>query len=860
MASIIFLTILISLMPRFTAGEEIPFETYTDPPNDLKYIYLGTPVPPEEYVGYLDVIEYEAELTLTSIDFRITLNEGIPVLKYGTSWTILLDRNNDPTDNCPWMAGSQYHPLRGSDTMYSVIYDSSTGEWRIERAIYKQWNWHMIPTDATWAMMSSWPAGKLQILVSIPMYEMPEILPETLPWKILTECVATTKGDFAPDEGRCYTPLYFEERMFIEGVFQPVQVVYQQDPIWGDNMTRISSHEWTANLPMVQDKNTLLFGYPYDDRYVMHFNVTNSYSVSKTFNLTFWVENRKIYETGPFTSEPFATIRINLTAPLPRNNSAPTPFKFENKGNSTIEVEVHPVPNSEPILCNKVTVHAIIKRTQALDLLYVPILLFNGTTGARLHDPVTYAEAKEHASKATDFIRGTYPLAEDSINYEVAWPPFAINHTEVQAGFNNPPWNLKINLYKVHQKLTHYLAVNYPGYTRVVALIPDGALSWSQTYHYGRNATHIWHYRWKGCTYGNASNVVFVTSGWWGTTAHEIGHTFNLKWGVTGRAEEYNGTYSGDRAPGYWVNENEDQPVNTICFMGNVNSYEDISTWICKPDYYYLLTQRFNASDPEVLLVNGLISKNGTVELGSWYRLSAGVPDIALGTNGSFSLVFLDKLGRILGQAGFNIQFLLLGDEPTEIDLTCFAFTIPFIPGTARIQIVFNGVVVSERVVTANSPTVTISYPNGGEILNPRVPCTVTWNASDADGDALTYILEYSSNSGLTWTLITQDTHVLSYRWNASELDPGGCYMIRIIATDGLNMGEDSSDNTFFITFKEDINCDGTVNIIDISMVANAFGSNVGDPRWNPEADMDRNGKINIIDISTIAAKFGKSL
>jgi len=84
--------------------------------------------------------------------------------------------------------------------------------------------------------------------------------------------------------------------------------------------------------------------------------------------------------------------------------------------------------------------------------------------------------------------------------------------------------------------------------------------------------------------------------------------------------------------------------------------------------------------------------------------------------------------------------------------------------------------------------------------------------------------------------------------------------MARLIATDSINLGEDSSDNPFSITFREDINNDGKVNILDISTAALAFGSSVGDPSWNPKADMDRNGKINILDISTIARKFGESL
>jgi hypothetical protein len=55
-----------------------------------------------------------------------------------------------------------------------------------------------------------------------------------------------------------------------------------------------------------------------------------------------------------------------------------------------------------------------------------------------------------------------------------------------------------------------------------------------------------------------------------------------------------------------------------------------------------------------------------------------------------------------------------------------------------------------------------------------------------------------------------------------------------------------------------DTNQDGKVNIIDIALVAKAFGSKPGDPNWNQKADIDRNGAISIVDISLVAKDFGR--
>jgi parallel beta-helix repeat protein len=56
-----------------------------------------------------------------------------------------------------------------------------------------------------------------------------------------------------------------------------------------------------------------------------------------------------------------------------------------------------------------------------------------------------------------------------------------------------------------------------------------------------------------------------------------------------------------------------------------------------------------------------------------------------------------------------------------------------------------------------------------------------------------------------------------------------------------------------------DVNGDGKVLIDDLLLVVSAFGSNSGDPRWNPFADVNGDGRVRIDDALTVALNFGKT-
>jgi hypothetical protein len=77
--------------------------------------------------------------------------------------------------------------------------------------------------------------------------------------------------------------------------------------------------------------------------------------------------------------------------------------------------------------------------------------------------------------------------------------------------------------------------------------------------------------------------------------------------------------------------------------------------------------------------------------------------------------------------------------------------------------------------------------------------------------------------------------------------------------TDSLgHTAESNQASVTVVRFSNDLNNDGRVDMRDISIVASAFGSVPGHPRWNPVADVNDDGKIDLKDIALVARHFGE--
>ena len=140
---------------------------------------------------------------------------------------------------------------------------------------------------------------------------------------------------------------------------------------------------------------------------------------------------------------------------------------------------------------------------------------------------------------------------------------------------------------------------------------------------------------------------------------------------------------------------------------------------------------------------------------------------------------------------------------------------VPFVAGTAQVDILGpNGQVLASVKAGANPPTVKVLSPNGGESLDGD-EITVSWEAADADGDPLSFTVQYSPDNGKSWNVVyssaideedltalgtgAQSSNAISVVVDAGNFVAGDQGLIRVWASDGVNTVSDQSDGTFRI-------------------------------------------------------------
>lgn len=298
--------------------------------------------------------------------------------------------------------------------------------------------------------------------------------------------------------------------------------------------------------------------------------------------------------------------------------------------------------------------------------------------------------------------------------------------------------------------------------------------------------------------------------------SHELNHWLLGYYGECyacedARHEGVDCAYCNTDADGFWVNAWMPIPEGTPYFS-NAVCHECIywnrlmpsldKSGHENPDGYLHAIDVFRPiEDPDVLLVRGSITADDQVSLKPFLILADSNLDLRPEAVGDHSIVLYDSGGQILSRWGFTPSFLTFPPAPAlpeAVSEVHFSYRVLWQEDVRRVEILNqDGQVLAARDVSSNAPQVRVIYPNGGESWREGKSYTVKWEVSDPDQESVSSTLLISQDGGESWNPLALDLDGVEFDLNTSGLASGENYLIKVIASDGINTGEDLSDSGF---------------------------------------------------------------
>jgi nitrous oxidase accessory protein NosD len=433
-----------------------------------------------------------------------------------------------------------------------------------------------------------------------------------------------------------------------------------------------------------------------------------------------------------------------------------------------------------------------VTETDSLRILFVPVRFKNEDGYPGLFTGFSTTSFVEHAAESIEYLRATYPVADTGwtgrggITFDLSCFNSAVT-TRASTGEELERPTTEDESRDALVSIAGQLAAKAGHlYDRVVGVVRTnwfvGIPGFSSALGY--------------CIQNNPLAAV-TTLGNWAITPHEIGHTYGL-------------THTNHRDDGYYVaGRTEVNDAQTWMSTGEI--FDPLVEpklrrpvpyfWVADYQYLQLFSAMKDPFDPEILSFSADFWQNGTVELDNLHRYPTGFPTYNEGTTGNYSLVQLDGSSNVLSIVGFNVTFEGAIDEHPDATLNrvSIAFTIPYSNATKQVQVRDQlGNVVASRTVSDNQPSVHVTSPNGGEILKSD-EMQISWEASDLDGDLLTYNLLVSCDGGSTWDPVATDLNQTTHNLILTGFSGGDRYLVSVVASDGVNTAEDVSDGFFTI-------------------------------------------------------------
>jgi len=111
--------------------------------------------------------------------------------------------------------------------------------------------------------------------------------------------------------------------------------------------------------------------------------------------------------------------------------------------------------------------------------------------------------------------------------------------------------------------------------------------------------------------------------------------------------------------------------------------------------------------------------------------------------------------------------------------------------------------------------------------------------------------------------LPTGSQETVIFPWNTSTTNSGiysiSC-MAQVLQEESDTLNNFLMDGRVEVKMNPDLDGDSDVDIYDVVILAGAYGSIEGSPKWNPRADLIENGIIDIYDVVALVGYYGKTL
>jgi hypothetical protein len=190
----------------------------------------------------------------------------------------------------------------------------------------------------------------------------------------------------------------------------------------------------------------------------------------------------------------------------------------------------------------------------------------------------------------------------------------------------------------------------------------------------------------------------------------------------------------------------------------------------------------------------GIISQDDKAIVSESYLVPSGMPfSEDSSTDSAYTIVFLHKKGAILAESPFTVSF----KQPHlafPLLSTMFNIVSPFPNNTASVEIRRSGKVLLHVERGGSSPTISNLrvIPSVDSEFNKKI--IIEWDASDPDGDELTYSVGYSIDDGKSFIPIEGGLKQQKVTFSMLGLSSSKSALIKVTVSDGFNTSEAISD------------------------------------------------------------------